>query len=84
MSDDLLVIHCRDDLEVPVADGRAISQVWPGASLVETNGLGHRRILRDGDSVSRAAAFLTGDHAADVSSDAIAVAAPAELIESPA
>ncbi len=42
-----LVVHDLDDDEVPVEDARAIAAGWPGAELVTTAGLGHRRILRD-------------------------------------
>jgi pimeloyl-ACP methyl ester carboxylesterase len=42
-----LVIHDADDDEVPLADGRQIAELWPGAAFTTTNGLGHRRILRD-------------------------------------
>lgn len=42
-----VVIHDRDDEEVPVGDARYIADMWPDASLVETSGLGHRKILRD-------------------------------------
>jgi pimeloyl-ACP methyl ester carboxylesterase len=43
-----LVIHDVDDREVPLSDARHIAAGWPGAELVTTEGLGHRRILRDG------------------------------------
>jgi pimeloyl-ACP methyl ester carboxylesterase len=54
----LLVIHDRNDREVPWADGDAIARAWPGASLVSTSGLGHRRILRDAEVTARAAGFV--------------------------
>jgi pimeloyl-ACP methyl ester carboxylesterase len=53
-----LVVHDQDDLEVPWADGAAIAAAWPGAELVTTHGLGHRRILRDPAVVERVADFL--------------------------
>lgn len=43
----LLVIHDRDDREVPFVHGERLAAQWPNARLVETEGLGHRRILRD-------------------------------------
>lgn len=43
-----LVIHDVDDDEVPLVDARQIAASWPEAELVTTEGLGHRRILRDG------------------------------------
>ena len=42
----VLVIHDRDDKEVPVEAGRSIAEAWPGAELLITEGLGHQRILR--------------------------------------
>jgi len=53
-----LVIHDRDDREVRWEDGAAIAGAWPGAELVTTSGLGHRRILRDEDVTTRIADFL--------------------------
>ncbi|MCZ6807005.1 MAG: alpha/beta fold hydrolase, partial [Deltaproteobacteria bacterium] len=42
----LLVIHDRDDKEVPVRSGQSIARAWPDAELIITEGLGHQRILR--------------------------------------
>jgi hypothetical protein len=55
------VFHDRDDAEVPWSDGAAIAGAWPGARLVTTDGLGHRRILRDERVVSQAVAFVRGE-----------------------
>lgn len=55
----LLVIHDRGDAEVPWQQGLAIARAWPGAEIFITEGLGHRRILRDPDVVTAAVAFLT-------------------------
>jgi pimeloyl-ACP methyl ester carboxylesterase len=55
-----LVIHDRGDAMVPWRHGAAVAQRWPGARLLSTSGLGHRRILED-DAVARAAAdFIAG------------------------
>ena len=56
----LLVIHDRDDPEVPVGNGEAIAAAWPGATLVTTQGLGHTRLVHDAAVVSRAVAFVAG------------------------
>jgi pimeloyl-ACP methyl ester carboxylesterase len=53
-----LVVHDRTDAEVPWDDGAAIAAAWPGARLVSTDALGHRRILRDQVVVSEAASFV--------------------------
>jgi pimeloyl-ACP methyl ester carboxylesterase len=55
----LLIFHDRDDRDVPVGDGQAIARAWPGARLVTTAGLGHRRIVHDPSVVAQAVAFLT-------------------------
>jgi pimeloyl-ACP methyl ester carboxylesterase len=54
----LLVIHDRDDAEVPWTDGSTIAASWPGARLVTTSGLGHYRLLRDPEAIARAVSFL--------------------------
>lgn len=43
----VLVVHDRDDREVPVEQGIEIARAWPESTLVTTTGLGHRRVLRD-------------------------------------
>ena len=57
----LLVVHDREDREVPWTDGAAIARAWPGARLIETQGLGHRRVLRDASVVQAVSAFIAGD-----------------------
>jgi pimeloyl-ACP methyl ester carboxylesterase len=54
----LLVVHDRDDREIPWTDGAAIAEAWPGARMVTTEGLGHRRILRDPAVAAHAASFV--------------------------
>jgi hypothetical protein len=41
-----LIIHDRNDIEVPYSDAVAIQKNWQGASLVSTSGFGHRLIIR--------------------------------------
>jgi pimeloyl-ACP methyl ester carboxylesterase len=54
----LLVIHDRGDAEVPWQDGVTITRAWRGAEMLMTDGLGHRRILRNPDVIAAAVAFL--------------------------
>ena len=54
----LLVFHDTEDRDVSWKDGSAIVAAWPGAELVSTEGLGHRRIVQDPAVVSRAVGFL--------------------------
>lgn len=53
-----LVLHDRDDLDVDYNEGKRIAQNWPGAKLITTNGLGHRYILHDEQTIDQIAAFL--------------------------
>jgi pimeloyl-ACP methyl ester carboxylesterase len=58
MTAPLLVIHDEDDEDVPVRYGRALAEAWPGAELMVTSGLGHRRILRDAATIAATISFL--------------------------
>jgi pimeloyl-ACP methyl ester carboxylesterase len=53
-----LIVHDRDDREVPWRQGKMIADAWPGAQWLETRGLGHRRILRDAATVKAVVDFL--------------------------
>ena len=72
-----LVIHDRDDRVVPWTQGASFAHQWPGARLLSTDGLGHRRILED-QAVTRAAAdFIAGRSAvAELASAALPKPAP--------
>jgi pimeloyl-ACP methyl ester carboxylesterase len=54
----LLVIHDREDAEVPWQEGAIIAQAWPGARLSTTSGLGHRRLVRDREVVREGVEFV--------------------------
>lgn len=53
-----LIVHDRDDPEVPITEGEAIARAWPGARLVATEGLGHHAIVRDPGVAAQVAAFV--------------------------
>ena len=53
-----LIIHDRDDTEVPFAHGEEIVGAWAGSRLETTTGLGHRALLRDPAVIGRTVAFL--------------------------
>ena len=55
----LLVIHDREDREVPWDDGAAITAAWPQARLVTTAGLGHHRIVSDPGVIRQVVSFLS-------------------------
>jgi pimeloyl-ACP methyl ester carboxylesterase len=67
MTTPLLVVHDRDDKEVPYAEGVATVRKWPGSRLLTTGGLGHRRVLADTDVIDAVAEYVTrGDAPPDV------------------
>jgi pimeloyl-ACP methyl ester carboxylesterase len=78
----LLLVHDRDDNETRWSDSEAIAKAWPGARLLTTTGLGHRRILRDRDVINEVVTFIDTaappppeiDHRGD--SDRVRAAAP--------
>lgn len=53
-----LVVHDRQDSINRFADGVAYSETIAGARLVATEGLGHRKILKDAEVLREVAAFL--------------------------
>lgn len=62
----MLLIHDRGDRETSYEEGATVARAWPGAELVSTEGLGHRRILKDRAVVAKALAFLRTGAPADV------------------
>jgi pimeloyl-ACP methyl ester carboxylesterase len=54
----LLVLHDRQDREVPIEDGERVAREAADGRLVVTDGLGHRRILRDPGVAGQAVRFL--------------------------
>ena len=56
-----LIVHDHDDEIVPWRQGRAFAESWPGARFVSTNGLGHRRILRDPAVVQEVVRFVVDE-----------------------
>jgi pimeloyl-ACP methyl ester carboxylesterase len=55
-----LVVHCHDDREVPFSEAERMVACWPGATLLARHGVGHRRILRDADTIAAIVRFLAG------------------------
>jgi len=53
-----LIIHDRDDHDVPAYLGKQLSDAWQGSRYLETRGLGHRRILRNQDIVNTVVEFI--------------------------
>jgi pimeloyl-ACP methyl ester carboxylesterase len=53
-----LVIHDKDDHEVPWEQGEVIARNWPGARFLSTESLGHRRLLRNRQVIAETVEFL--------------------------
>jgi len=57
----LLVIHDKDDEEVPYIKGETVVEAWKSAELISTEGLGHKMILRSPDVIEKAIGFIKRD-----------------------
>lgn len=53
-----LIVHDHGDREVPWSEGADAARLIAGAAFVSTDGLGHRRILRDAAVVARVTDFI--------------------------
>ncbi|MET0693246.1 MAG: hypothetical protein ABWY56_04910, partial [Propionibacteriaceae bacterium] len=51
------------DRDVPYAASEHLQQVWPGATLRATDGLGHRRLLTDPEVIATVVDFVRADAA---------------------
>ena len=58
-----LVVHDHDDRTAPFAGAERLAAAIPGARLVASSGLGHRRVLADGGVLDGIVAHLRGDGA---------------------
>jgi pimeloyl-ACP methyl ester carboxylesterase len=59
MTTPALIVHDRDDEDVPYAHGEQIADAWPAAEFLATRGLGHRSVVRDPEVIRRTVTFLT-------------------------
>jgi pimeloyl-ACP methyl ester carboxylesterase len=55
-----LVVHDLDDEDVPWGEGERYARHWPGARMLTTQGLGHRRVLDAPEVVAAVVAFARG------------------------
>jgi pimeloyl-ACP methyl ester carboxylesterase len=60
MTTPLLVIHDKKDKEVPFFHSQDLIQQWRNSQLLETEGLGHNRILWDKEVIQQATSFIAG------------------------
>jgi pimeloyl-ACP methyl ester carboxylesterase len=56
-----LIIHDKADADVPYQWSERLAQAWPGSYLWLTQGLGHRRILRNPAVVEAVSEFIASD-----------------------
>ena len=61
-----LVLHDRGDRQTPYAGAERLVDALPDAQMVTTEGLGHRRILRDPAVIARVVEFIGADDRANV------------------
>ncbi len=54
-----LIVHDRGDREVPFHDAERLAARWPNATLMATEHLGHRRILKDDEVIRRTVSFIS-------------------------
>ena len=55
-----LILHDRLDREVHFSDGETLAAAWPAAEFIATEGLGHRRIMRDPAIIERLVTHVAG------------------------
>lgn len=53
-----LIIHDKDDIDVPISESELLHQAWPNSVLKKTKGLGHRRILYNPQVIEEVVSFL--------------------------
>lgn len=54
-----LLVHDRDDAEVPFEHGLSLAHAMGGAQLLATHGLGHQRVLRNPAVIRRVVDFVS-------------------------
>lgn len=56
-----LIVHDEDDYDVPIQCSEQLAKAWSGSRLWRTQGLGHRRILRNRAVVDMVTKFIVDD-----------------------
>ncbi len=57
-----LIIHDKDDPDVPCAHAQILANAWSGSQLYLTTGLGHRKILRDPIVIKKAIDYVSRNY----------------------
>ncbi len=58
LAEPVLLVHDQNDQEIPFAHARLIQAASNGAKLLATEGLGHRRILKDSAVIKATVSFI--------------------------
>lgn len=53
-----LIFHDQSDRDIPFSQAERIAEAWPAARLIPTDGLGHRRILRNREVIDTCVDFI--------------------------
>jgi pimeloyl-ACP methyl ester carboxylesterase len=53
-----LIVHDDQDYDVTWQQGKILADNWPGAVFMKTSGLGHRRVLRDRNTINAIVDFI--------------------------
>lgn len=56
-----LILHDPSDRQVPFSHGDALASAWRGATLHATQGMGHRRLLYDAQTIARVVEHIVPD-----------------------
>ena len=54
-----LIIHDKDDAIYPCSNSEKVAKIWPGSTLLLTEGLGHTRIIHDKKVIHTIVNFMT-------------------------
>lgn len=54
----VLIVHDKDDKQVPIAQAELLAKNLPNARLIKTSGLGHSRILKSREMIDETILFL--------------------------
>ncbi|HWA34616.1 MAG TPA: alpha/beta hydrolase [Cyclobacteriaceae bacterium] len=54
----LLIVQDEDDQDVYALHADALLKIYPSAEIIRTQGLGHTRVLKDDDVISRCLSFI--------------------------
>lgn len=57
---EVLILHDIDDPDTPAAGGRRLAEMWPGSSYVETQGLGHHKLMWNAEIIEQIVEFVAG------------------------